>query len=238
MNIQILHMVEGAKQATGLTVIIDVFRAFTVETYLMRNNARCIIPVRDVQVAFDYKKAHPDTILCGERKGIIIDGFDFGNCPTELEHVDLTGKTVVHTTSAGTQGIANAVNADEIISGSLVNASAVAAYIKQKNPENVSLVCMGLMASKQTDEDNLCAEYIKSLLEDEPLPDIYDRMDALRHTSGAKFFDMTRQHIYPQRDFTLCTNLNSVPFVLRLKRNPGGLDYMERVDVLDTNEIT
>lgn len=232
MNIRILHMVEGAKQATGLTVIIDVFRAFTVETYLMRNNAQRIIPVGDVQVALDYKKDHPDTLLCGERKGIIIDGFDFGNCPTDLEHVDLTGKTVVHTTSAGTQGIANAVNADEIISGSLVNASAVAEYIKQKNPKDVSLVCMGLMANRQTEEDNLCAEYIKSLLEGAPLVDIYEQMEDLKNTSGAKFFDQTRQHIYPQRDFELCTNLNSVPFVLRLKRNTDGLDYMERVDVL------
>lgn len=232
MNIRILHMVEGAKQATGLTVIIDVFRAFTVETYLMRNNAQRIIPVGDVQVAYDYKKDHPDALLCGERKGIIIDGFDFGNCPTDLEHVDLTGKTVVHTTSAGTQGIANAAHADEIISGSLVNASAVAEYIKQKNPKDVSLVCMGLMANRQTEEDNLCAEYIKSLLEGNPLADIYEQMEDLKNTSGAKFFDPERQHIFPQRDFELCTNLNSVPFVLRLKKSPDGLDYMERVDVL------
>lgn len=232
MNIRILHMVEGAKQATGLTVIIDVFRAFTVETYLMRNNAQRIIPVGDVQVALDYKKGHPDALLCGEREGIIIEGFDFGNCPTDLEHVDLTGKTVVHTTSAGTQGIANAINADEIITGSLVNASAIAAYIKKKNPENVSLVCMGLNSLRKTEEDNLCAEYIKSLLEGNPLSDIYEQMEDLKNTSGARFFDPERQHIFPQRDFELCTNLNSVPFVLRLKKNPDGLNYMERVDVL------
>ena len=232
MNIQILHLVEGAKQAVGLTVVIDVFRAFTVETYLMRNNAAKIIPVGDVEVARAYKAAHPDAILCGERKGIIIEGFDYGNCPTDLEHVDLTGKTVVHTTSAGTQGIANATQADEIISGSLVNASAVAEYIRRKNPENVSLVCMGLMANAQTDEDNLCADYIKSLLEGAPLPDIYERMEALKYTSGAKFFDPQRQHIFPQRDFELCTNLNSVPFVLRVCKDADGLDYMERIDVL------
>ena len=232
MDIQILHLVEGAKQARGLTVVIDVFRAFTVETYLMRNHAEKIIPVGDVQIALNYKAQHPDAILCGERKGIIIEGFDYGNCPTDLEHLDLTGKTVVHTTSAGTQGIANATGADEIISGSLVNASAVAAYIKMKDPQQVSLVCMGLMANKQTDEDNLCADYIKSLLEDAPLPDIYERMEALKQTSGAKFFDPERQHIFPQRDFELCTNLNSVPFVLRVKKSPDGLDYMERIDVL------
>ena len=232
MDIQILHMVEGAKQAVGLTVIIDVFRAFTVETYLMRNNAQKIIPVGDVQIAYDYKKAHPDTtLLCGERHGKIIDGFDYGNSPSDLEHLDLSGKTVIHTTSAGTQGIANAIHADEILTGSLVNAKAIAAYIKAKAPEKVSLVCMGLMANKQTEEDNLCAEYIKSLLEGTPLPDIYAQMDDLKNTSGAKFFDPAQNHVFPRRDFELCVKLNSVPFVLRLKKDPDGLDYMERIDV-------
>jgi len=84
MNVQILHLIDGAKQARGLTVIIDVFRAFTVETYLSRNNAAKIIPVGDVQIAFDYREKHPDVILCGERKGIIIDGFDYGNSPSKL----------------------------------------------------------------------------------------------------------------------------------------------------------
>ena len=100
MNIQILHMVEGAKAARGLTVIIDVFRAFTVETYLMRNNAHRIYPVGDTATAFACKAADPEnTLLCGERNGIMVEGFDFGNSPSQLEHVDLTGKTVVHTTS-------------------------------------------------------------------------------------------------------------------------------------------
>ena len=231
MNIQILHMIEGAKAARGLTVIIDVFRAFTVETYLMRNNAYRIYPVGDVQTAFDYKAAHPEnTLLCGERKGIIIEGFDFGNSPSQLEHVDLTGKTVVHTTSAGTQGIANATGADEIITGSLVNAAAIAAYIRRKDPETVSLVCMGLNCLHPIEEDTLCAEYIQSLLEGCPLPDIQERMADLRNTSGAKFFDPTRPE-FPERDFHLSINLNSCNFVLRLKKNPNGLDYMERVDI-------
>jgi len=232
MNIQILHMISGARAATGLTVIIDVFRAFTVETYLMRNNAERIIPVGDIQTAFDYKIQHPDTtILCGEREGIMIEGFDFGNSPSQLEGVDLTGKTVIHTTSAGTQGIANAMNADEIIGGSLVNARAIAEYIKQSNPETVSLVCMGLNAKVQTEEDNLCARYIKSLLEENPIPDMEKRMDDLRYTTGAKFFDESRPE-FPERDFFLSIALNSCGFVLRLKKNPGGFDYMERIDVL------
>lgn len=232
MNIQILHMVEGAKAATGLAVIIDVFRAFTVETYLMRNNAHRIYPVGDVQTAYDYKAAHPHTtVLCGERKGIMVEGFDFGNSPSQLEGVDLTGKTVVHTTSAGTQGIANAVHADEIITGSLVNAAAIAEYIRRRDPETVSLVCMGLNCLCRTEEDDLCAEYIKSLLEGKPLEGMEEKMQALRFTSGAKFFDPTRPE-FPERDFHLSIDLNSCNFVLRLKKNPEGLDYMERIDIL------
>ena len=232
MNVQILHMVEGAKAARGLAVIIDVFRAFTVETYLMRNNAHRIYPVGDVETAFACKAANPEnTLLCGERKGIMVEGFDFGNSPSQLEHVDLTGKTVVHTTSAGTQGIANATHADEIITGSLVNAAAIVEYIRRKNPETVSLVCMGLNCLHPIEEDTLCAEYIKAELEGTPLPDLDERIYDLRNTSGAKFFDETHPE-FPERDFHLSVALNTCDFVLRLVKNPDGLDYVERVDVL------
>ena len=69
MDIKILHMVEGAKEATGVAVIIDVFRAFTVEAYLMSNGADKIIPVGDMQIAYYFKAINPDVILIGERHG-------------------------------------------------------------------------------------------------------------------------------------------------------------------------
>ena len=50
MNIKIVN---NAEIATGLAVIIDVFRAFTVEPYLISNGAKKIIPVADVQIAYD-----------------------------------------------------------------------------------------------------------------------------------------------------------------------------------------
>ena len=230
MDIQILHLLEGAKQAKGLTVIIDVFRAFTVETYLMKNNAEKVIPVSSVDFAFAYKNTHPDAILCGERDGIKIEGFDYGNSPAQIEHVDFTGKTVIHTTSAGTQGIANAVNAQEILGGNLVAAKAIAAYIRKKNPEHVSLVCMGLAGERNTDEDQLAALYIKSLLEDKPFPDLKDRIEALKLTDGAKFFDEAQQSVFPRRDFELSTAVDTCNFVLRLTTDPNtGLHYMEKV---------
>ena len=225
MDVQILHLIEGAKQAKGLTVIIDVFRAFTVETYLMRNHAKKIIPVGDVQTAFDYRAKHPDAILCGERKGII-DGFDYGNSPSQVEHVDLTGKTVIHTTSAGTQGIVNASGADEIIGGSLVAAKAIARYIQSRAPEHVSLVCMGLAGKRQTDEDELCGLYIKSLLENAPLEDLHQRIQQLRYTEGAKFFDPNQNDVFPREDFFMCTDVDKFDFVLKLVKDGSEIPYI------------
>ena len=228
MNIRILQLVEGARQARGLTVIIDVFRAFTVEAWLSRNHADAIIPVGDIQTALDYRTSHPGTLLCGERGGRKIDGFDFGNSPSAIEHADLTGKTVVHTTSAGTQGIANAKGAEEIVGGALVNAKAIAEYIRKKNPAEVSLVCMGLNGAEPTDEDTLCARYIMSLLENRPIHDMQEKMERLKTTSGAKFFDPAQQDVFPEEDFHLCVQLDRFDFVLRYDRETG---RMQRIDV-------
>ena len=79
MNIKMLQLLEGARQATGVTVIIDVFRAFTVEAYAMSSGAKMIIPVGDKQVAYNLKVENPDYILIGERHGKILPGFDYGN---------------------------------------------------------------------------------------------------------------------------------------------------------------
>ena len=81
----------------------------------------------------------------------------------------------MHTTNAGTKGI--------------VNAKAIAEYIKVKEPKEVSLVCMGLDALKETEEDSLCAYYIKSLLENKNV-NIDNEISKLKNPSGAKLLKM------------------------------------------------
>ena len=229
MNIRILQLIEGAKQAKGATIIIDVFRAFTVEAYVANNGAKYIVPIGDKDKAYLIKKENPDYLLMGEREGAILPGFDFGNSPSQVENVDFTNKTVVHTTSAGTQGIDNAKNAEIILSGSLVNARAIAEYIKQNKFEDVSLVCMGLEAKRPIDEDTLCAEYIKSLLENRKI-DIKKEIENLKYTSGAKFFDKSQQDVFPEKDFYLSTEVDKFNFVLKLERGKD-FDYMKKINV-------
>ncbi len=222
MNIQILHMLEGARQATGLTVIIDVFRAFSVECHAYARGARLILPVGSIEEAFQLHRQHPGSLLVGERNGVMCEGFDCGNSPSQLEEFDLTDRVLIHTTSAGTQGVTNALHASEILGGALVNARATAQYILAQNPETVSLVCMGYNGQRRTEEDSLCAEYIAALLRGED-PDISAEIADLARTEGKKFFDPAQNHIFPQRDFALCTMLNAFPFALKITQDGARL---------------
>lgn len=220
-------MIEGAKQATGLTVVIDVFRAYSLEAYLLHKGALRILPLADKDEAYRLKNEHPEYILAGERHGKILQGFDLGNSPSQLRHIDVRGKTVIHTTSAGTQGIANATHANEILGGSLLTAKATAEYILRSGAQDVSLVCMGLEAIAPTEEDTLCAEYIKSLLLDEPF-DVEKQIQDLRFTSGAKFFDAAQSDVFPEEDFHLCVQLNKFDFVCKLQQENDGRKYMRK----------
>ena len=216
MQINILQLIDGARAARGVTVIIDVFRAFSLEAYMLASGVKCIYPVGDVNKAYAMKEKHPEFILAGERGGAILPGFDTGNAPSELYKLELAGKTVVHTTSAGTQGVANATGASEILGAGLVNARATAKYIKSTGADTVSLVCMGLEAKEPTDEDTLCARYLKALLEGtESKIDLESEIESLKYTSGAKFFDDKQNHIFPREDFFLCVDVDKFNFAIR-----------------------
>ena len=222
MDIQILQLIEGAKAARGVTVIIDVFRAFSLEAYMLASGVACIYPIGKADLAYKMKEEHPEYILAGERGGAILPGFDTGNAPSELYKLDLAGKTVVHTTSAGTQGVANATGASEILGAGLVNARATAEYIRSTGCNTVSLVCMGLEAKEPTEEDTLCARYIKAILEgNESEIDMEAEIENLKVTSGAKFFDEKQNHVFPRADFFLCTEVDKFDFAIRYDRESG-----------------
>lgn len=230
MNIKILQLIEGAKQAEGLTVIIDVFRAFSSACYIFNNGADRIIPVGNIDYAYKLKDENPEFILVGERGGKKPEGFDHGNSPTQIEDVDFKGKTVIQTTSAGTQGIANATNAKEIITGSFVNAQAIINYIKKQNPEKVSLVAMGNRGTEINDEDIFCAEFIKNAIENKP-NDFSKISEHLRtYSSAEKFFDPEKDWA-PEKDFELCLALNKFNFVLKVETLNNEQMFLKKIEI-------
>ena len=223
MKIRIEHLIEGAKRANGLAVVIDVFRAFSLECWLYDMGAREIRPVGRIEDALAWRGKDPDCILIGERHGRKLDGFDFGNSPSTVDPEAICGRRVIHTTSAGTQGVTNAVRAEEILTGSFLNARTVADYILRKIPDTVTLVCMGKEGLEPAEEDELCALYLKSLLEGQAMPDIDKRLKALRTGGGRHFFDPELQDVFPEKDFRMCIDRDRFDFVIRVEKDRDGL---------------
>ena len=231
MTIEILQLLEGAQQATGLTVIIDVFRAFSTACYAVSRGAGPVFPVGTVEEAFALKKIFPDALLMGERNEQKPEGFDFGNSPTHILKADIAGRKMIHTTSSGTRGIVNAKNAGQIITGSFVNAGAIVRYIRLINPENVSLVCMGYACEYPTDEDTLCAVYIRDELTGAP-GNFQAMKSQIRNGTGARFYEKESQAWAPVTDFDLCLDLNKFDFVLKVERE-NKWAYLKKIDISD-----
>ena len=93
MEITIHQLLPGAREARGIAVIIDVFRAYSVESYAFAQGMKRIYPVGDMEEAYRLKQQHPDYLLCGEREGRKQAGCDFGNSPLEIIQHDLTGRS-------------------------------------------------------------------------------------------------------------------------------------------------
>ena len=223
MEVEIFHLIEGARQAEGLAVIIDVFRAFSMECWLYALGAREIRPTGSIEETFAWREKDKDCILAGERHGRRIEGCELGNSPSSIDPDQIRGRRIIHTPSAGTQGVTNAVRAEEILAGSFVNARAVAAYIRKRNPGKVSLVAMGKEGLAPAEEDELCALYLKGLLTGEDIPDIDEKLKGLRTGGGQHFFDPALRDVFPEEDFWMCIDRDRFDFVLRMERDKDGL---------------
>jgi 2-phosphosulfolactate phosphatase len=228
-EIQTVDFVAGASSARGLTVVIDVFRAFSLAAHAFARGARAIVPVADVDYARELKRLHPDWLLIGERYARPLPGFDSGNSPADLERFDLRERTLIHTSHSGTQGLTAARDADEVITGALVNAGAIVRYIQSRAPGVVTLVRMGKQAQQRCEEDDLCAQLLQQRLAGET-PPIDDAPRRLRSAdSAAMFFDPACDWA-PQRDFELCTQVDAFDFVLRLERGEAP-ERLGRIEV-------
>lgn len=225
----ILDHVEGAREARGLVVVIDVFRAFTVACHVVEAGAARLHPLTDPQRALDLRAEHPDWLAIGERHGRRLPGFDFGNSPSEIRAADLLGRTVLHTTHAGTEGLMNARLADEVLTGSLVNAAAICRYIRSRHPSRVSLVRMGQEARERCAEDDLCARIIAARLTGES-PDAAALAADLRHAPSARRFLDPEADWAPEADLGYCIEVDRFDFILRLEDRHRELPWLARVD--------
>lgn len=213
MKVHHLLGLRGASRATGITVVIDVFRASSTIVTLFARGAEAVVPVAKVEHARTLKRAHPDWILAGEREGVPLPDFDFGNSPWQAESVDWTGKTVILTTSAGSKGLVEAnIHSDQVLVGCFLNASAVVEYIKTHDHEHVSVIALGVSGEIPSPEDTLAAQYIEMLLAGVRMDMDEIRTQIRAHPEGHKFLDPDNTNYIPE-DFTACLRADAYAVV-------------------------
>lgn len=125
----------------SIFVIIDVFRATSTIATALYNGARKVIPVDQVDQCIELGKKL-NAITAGERDGKIIPGLQYGNSPAEYPRTFIEGQTLVLTTTNGTKLLHMALQAgaDDVITGSFPNLSAVANYLIEQK-KSVFLGC-------------------------------------------------------------------------------------------------
>ena len=214
MNIKINRLLEGAKNAKGITVVIDVFRASNTIISCLTSGVEQIIPVGEVKDAENIKISNPNYLLFGERGGVKVDGFDYGNSPIEASKMNLVDKRVILTTSAGSQGIVYSDKADEVIIGSFANSNAVVKYLIDKNPEEVTLLAIGNNATEQAVEDDECARYIKAKIEGEDI-DVDQIRKNILESDGASRLRRLKQ----EDDLDFCIKIDISNIVPKYNRD-------------------
>jgi 2-phosphosulfolactate phosphatase len=213
MNINIVSYLEGAEKACGLAVVIDVFRAFSTACYAFERGADKIVATHSLDIARSFRKTNPEYLLAGERHARKPPDFNFGNSPFEIKAADLSGKTLVQTTHAGTRALLGARQAEPVITGSFVNAGAIVKYVRKVSPSVVTLVCAGFEGVSEAMEDTLCAQYIRDTLSGVrfDFDSIPERLKSA--PSALRFFDPEDQDSL-EVDFHMCLDLDRFDFVI------------------------
>ena len=220
MEIRIGSLLRGAREAVGTTIIIDVFRAFTTAAVAFARGAEKIVLVAEVEEALALRHQGVGHLCMGEVAGVKPDAFDYGNSPYELENVDLTGKTVIQSTRAGTVGATAASAAEKLYLGSFVTAAATVRTIQQQQPALVSIVAMGYASKQRADEDEQCALYLRNCLQGrQPDPDAVRQLVLVGH-EAQKYDNPAQRQFHPQ-DKDLALHIDRYDFALPVVREDG-----------------
>lgn len=158
-----MHLYPVIDQAV---VVVDILRATSCMTTAFAHGIATIAPFAKLEDCLAMKEKGFYT--AGERDGKKVDGFDFGNSPFEYQDPLLRGSRIAFTTTNGTQAIAKSHGASEIIIGSFLNLSAVAAHLKTLT-NNILVVCAG-WKGKFNLEDTLFAGALVEKLKGEVEP--------------------------------------------------------------------
>jgi 2-phosphosulfolactate phosphatase len=161
MKVSLLPTVEYINEQElkdKVVIVIDVLRATSVITTAIGNGASEVVVTIEIDEAMNLKD--DKSLLGGERKALMIEGFDLSNSPLEYRKEIVKGKRIVLTTTNGTKAIYKSMAAKKIYIGSMLNGRAVAQKAAAERMD-VVIACAGTYGKFSID-DFICAGKIIS----------------------------------------------------------------------------
>lgn len=209
-----------------VAAVVDVLRASTTVTTAWSHGAERIIPLEGVEEAKGLFGTFPrgTALLCGERDGLKIDGFDLGNSPAEFGEEVVRGKALLFASSNGTRLMARQEGANEKIVASFVNLSAAADYLAGTGAD-LAILCAGKLGRFSL-EDFVCGgALVEEILARAASADTGDAATAARRLWNEvyrnRILDLFHDAAHGrylvslgfERDLELCGERDSVPVV-------------------------
>lgn len=162
MRIEVYFTIPELDPATvedASAIVVDVVRATSTIVEALANGAEAIYPVETPEAAVNLANSlgRDRALVCGERKGLKVDGFDLGNSPREYGAEVVSGKDLVFTTTNGTRAFLAVAEASRTFSASFLNLSAAARSVLDSS--RLIVLCAGRSNAFSMD-DALCAGYL------------------------------------------------------------------------------
>lgn len=157
----LLSPAAGAIGPRDTAVVVDVLRATSTLAFALAAGAARVIPAATVEGARQLKQSHPDALLCGERDGRRIEGFDLGNSPDEYRREVVGGRTLVFASTNGSQAMLAAARARRRVPGAFVTAAATARAVAAAR--SVVVVCAGKLGGFSLEDAAFAGWLVRAL---------------------------------------------------------------------------
>lgn len=245
-------------------IILDVLRATSTIAVALINGAKEIIPTENIATAVRVAKGSKNSILCGERNGKIVDGFNLGNSPLEYTPEVIKDKSMVFSTTNGTLAIMKSKFTKLCLMCSFLNMSAIVEYVNSID-EDFTIICSGKLNDFCL-EDAVCAGMLLNKLNSGKNIEYKDSEIAAANLSNdlvmlmnvpsqekiLKMFQLSEHGKYLasigfEKDLEVCSRIDSFPCipiyrngVIKLKESFEGesdkKSKMKRVNIGDKRE--
>ena len=173
-------------------VVIDVLRTSTTMIAGLANGAKEIIPTEDAASAGAIgRNSEGQSLLCGERNGKIIEGFNLGNSVREYTADKVANKNLIFCTTNGTPALMKSKFARTCFVLGFANMKRVVDYL-YKMHEDFIILCSGRNGEFSL-EDTVCAGMLIYLLEKKNAGDEFNLTDAAR--GALKLYSAYRKNL-------------------------------------------